>query len=82
MAASVDPATRKRVLKVVFISLLLDLVSKTSRITMFANWDIATSPLQSSAFIALPRTALMFRTDQLYVHPPLVPQTTRILPES
>lgn len=29
MAVSVDPATRKRVLKVVFISLLLDLVSKS-----------------------------------------------------
>ncbi|KAI9047001.1 hypothetical protein LZ554_009075 [Drepanopeziza brunnea f. sp. 'monogermtubi'] len=53
MAAPVDPATRKRVLKVVFVSLLLDLISFTFILPLFpsllAYYRDLEAPAQSSS---------------------------------
>lgn len=72
MAASVDPATRKKVLRVVFISLLLDLV----RSHYLAGGAIARLVLGASLLSLLTQL-----TDQLYLHPPVIPTIAGILSE-
>lgn len=63
--APVSPERRKKVLKVLFISLLLDLVCLDSAIPCFSPCPWLT--LQSQ--------------DILHLHPTLVPQTPRVLPQ-
>lgn len=48
MAAAVDPATRKRVLKVVFISLLLDLVRVSVLTLCWWGWSALNRTLANS----------------------------------
>ena len=78
MAAPVDPATRKRVLRVVFVSLLLDLVrtvpaSRSSRLDLVFPFSSVPKPV----FVIPFPNAL--NTGQLYLHITAVPKTIGIL---
>jgi hypothetical protein len=77
MAPSVDSATRKKVLRVVFISLLLDLVSTEG---MGCIYGILTHVLRSASVCFLP--AMSFTIQCLTydsIHPTTFPDSTSIL---
>lgn len=69
MAAALDPAARKKVLRVIAISLLLDLVS----LGCFSQIPAACVCIQLT---------LKPPIDFFYFHPPALPQASRVLPRS
>lgn len=65
--AALDPAARKKVLRVIAISLLLDLVS--------LGFASRKSPQHA-------HSADLLKPDFFYFHPPALPQASRVLPRS